>query len=194
MPDTRIANAARLEFAPGSLVRSNLSGIAFSGDWLWMLPTKPVAWTVCAGSAPWGARSLRFGEVRDFPLATGAHFGPRMAILGNDNAFDIEGLAVDGRRLLLGLRGPVLGGWSALLEIQVEARGDQRRLVPLDDSGSLLRRHFLHLDGLGVRDLHFCSDDRVGLVAARAWHQPSRGDLRAAARAAGTRAQLVRLV
>ena len=82
-----------------------------------------------------------------------------MAIPGKDNGFDIEGLAVDGRRLLLGLRGPVLRGWSALLEIAVEARGDQLRLAPLDDSGTLIRKHFLQLDGLGVRDLHFSGDD-----------------------------------
>ena len=42
---------------------------------------------------------------------------------------------------------------------QVEARGDQLRLVPLDDSGTLIRKHFLQLDGLGVRDLHFSGDD-----------------------------------
>jgi hypothetical protein len=92
-------------------------------------------------------------------LADDPHFGPYMAIPGKDNGFDIEGLAVDGHRLLLGLRGPVLRGWSALLEIAVEARADQLRLVPLDDSGTLIRKHFLQLDGLGVRDLHFCGDD-----------------------------------
>jgi hypothetical protein len=82
-----------------------------------------------------------------------------MAIPGKDNGFDIEGLAVDGRRLMLGLRGPVLRGWSALIEIEVEVRGDHLRLVPLDDSGTLLRKHFLQLDGLGIRDLHFSGDD-----------------------------------
>jgi hypothetical protein len=92
-------------------------------------------------------------------LADDPHFGPYMAIPGKDNGFDIEGLAVDGSRLLLGLRGPVLRGWSALLEIAVEARGDQLRLAPLDDNGTLLRKHFLQLDGLGVRDLHFSGDD-----------------------------------
>ena len=46
-------------------------------------------------------------------LADDPHFGPYLAIPGKDNGFDIEGLAVDGRQLLLGLRGPVLRGWSA---------------------------------------------------------------------------------
>ncbi len=34
MPNTRTENAVRLEFAPDSLVQSNLSGTAFTGDWL----------------------------------------------------------------------------------------------------------------------------------------------------------------
>ena len=92
-------------------------------------------------------------------LADDPHFAPYMAIPGKDNGFDVEGLAVNGRRLLLGLRGPVLRGWSALLEIEVESRSDQLRLVPLDDKGTLIRKHFLQLDGLGVRDLHFSGDD-----------------------------------
>jgi hypothetical protein len=36
MPNARTANAVRLEFAPDSLVQSNLSGAAFTGDWLWV--------------------------------------------------------------------------------------------------------------------------------------------------------------
>ena len=264
MPNTRSANAVRLEFAPESLVQTNLSGAAFTGDWLWVAGDEACGIDRLRRLEPLGKESLRFGEVRDFPLADlldlpGAsdeeadlegmavadgflwvvgshglkrkntkpdrnhadnakrlakvsldgnrrllaclpievdthgephlvrkaqdgrqslrlkgdsqqnlltraladdpHFGPYMAIPGKDNGFDIEGLAVDGRRLLLGLRGPVLRGWSALLEIEVEMKGDQLRLKPLDDSGTLIRKHFLQLGGLGVRDLHFCGDD-----------------------------------
>lgn len=264
MPNKRTANAVRLEFKPGCLVKSNLSGAAFTGDWLWVAGDEACGLDRLRQLAPVGSESLRFGEVRDFPLADlidlpGAadeeadlegmavangylwvvgshglkrknakpershaenakrlakvaldgnrrllaclpvepnaegepclvreakdgrrakrlkgdaehnqltrmladdpHFGPYMAIPGKDNGFDIEGLAVDGHRLLLGLRGPVLRGWSALIEIAVEARGDQLRLAPLDESGVMLRKHFLQLDGLGVRDLHFDGDD-----------------------------------
>ena len=92
-------------------------------------------------------------------LADDSHFGPFMTIPGKENGFDIEGLAVNGPRLLLGLRGPVLRGWSAILEIEVEARQGELRLVPLDKHGTLFRKHFLNLEGLGVRDLHFFGDD-----------------------------------
>ncbi len=87
------------------------------------------------------------------------HFGPFMAIPGKDNGFDIEGLALDGDRLLLGLRGPVLRGWSALLEIRVEQQSGQLRLTALDGTDTCVRKHFLPLDGLGVRDLHFHGAD-----------------------------------
>lgn len=264
MPNTRSANAVRLEFAADSLVQTNLSGAAFTGDWLWVAGDEACGIDRMRRLDPIGHETLRFGEVCDFPLADlldlpGApeeeadlegmavadgflwvvgshglkrksakpdrdhadnakrlakttldgnrrllacipiepntrgepclvrkakdgrqalrlkgdakhnlltealaddpHFGPYMAIPGKDNGFDIEGLAVDGRRLLLGLRGPVLRGWSALLELEMETRGDQLRLASVDDSGLLVRKHFLQLDGLGVRDLHFCGND-----------------------------------
>ncbi|WP_439536523.1 DUF3616 domain-containing protein [Methyloversatilis sp.] len=264
MPNARTANAVRLEFAPGCLVQTNLSGAAFTGDWLWVAGDEACGLERLRRLETVGREVLRFGEVRDYPLsdlldlpgtadeeadlegmavadvylwvvgshglkrknakpdrdhagnarrltkvtldgnrrllaclhiepdakgepclvrqaqdgrralrlkgdaqanlltcalADDPHFGPYMAIPGKDNGFDIEGLAVDGRRLLLGLRGPVLRGWSALLEIEVEARGDQLRLAPLDDNGTLIRKHFLQLEGLGVRDLHFSGDD-----------------------------------
>ena len=265
MPKTRAANAVRLEFAPGALVHTNLSGAAFSGDdWLWVAGDEAAAIDRLQRLPPAGGEALRFGAVRDFPLATlldmpgGAddeadlegmacadgwlwvvgshglkrrnaradrsdadnakrlrkvsldanrrllacvpiepggdgtphlvrrardgrqamrlagdakdneltellredpHFGPFLAIPGKDNGLDIEGLALHGQRLLLGLRGPVLRGWSALLELRVQPRGGTLRLAPLDDGGTLLRKHFLPLAGLGVRDLHFCGPD-----------------------------------
>ncbi|MHA6495320.1 DUF3616 domain-containing protein [Pseudomonas borbori] len=264
MPKQRLANAVRLEFEPGALVHSNLSGAAFTEQWLWVAGDEACSVERLQRLEPVAGEVLRFGKGRSFTLADlldlpGAaddeadlegialadgylwmvgshglkrknakpdrsdadnakrltklkldsnrrllacvpvefdpqgvpclvrsaedgrealrlkgdaednlltelladdpHFGPFMAIPGKDNGFDIEGLAVDGNRLLLGLRGPVLRGWTALLEIAVEAHGGHLRLVALDEDGTLLRKHFLQLGGLGVRDLHFCGDD-----------------------------------
>lgn len=265
MPDSRSRNAVRLEFEAGSLVHANLSGAAFTGDWLWVAGDEACGVDRLRRLAPVGAEALRYGEVRAFPLSElldlpgaaddeadlegmavadgwlwvvgshglkrknakdgldhaanarrlarlaldgnrrllaripiendaegrpclvrksgdgrralrlkgddranlltrllkdDAHLGAFMEIPGKDNGFDIEGLAVvEGGRLLLGLRGPVLRGWSVLLEIAVEPEGPALRLVPLDDGGVLLRKHLLQLDGLGVRDLAFHGDD-----------------------------------
>jgi len=264
MPNTRISNAILLEFSPGSLVHTNLSGAAFSGDWLWVAGDEACGIDRLRRLEPVGSEALRYGQARDFALADlldlpGAtdeeadlegmavvgnwlwvvgshglkrknarpedkhadnakrlsklsldgnrrllaclpmepdadgepclvrkakdgrramrlkgdakanlltrelakdpHFGPYMGIPGKDNGFDIEGLAVDGNRLLLGLRGPVLRGWAAVLEIATETRAGHLRLAPLDSSGVFIYKHFLQLDGLGVRDLHFSGDD-----------------------------------
>ena len=264
MPNQYIKNAIRLEFAPGALVHTNLSGAAFSGDCLWVVGDEACGIDRLRRLDPSGAEPLRFGDGVSFPLADlldlpGAadeeadlegmavangylwvvgshglkrknakvdrddaenaerlakvtldrnrcllaclpiemgddgkpclvreakdgrrarrlkgdaesnlltraladdpHLGPYLSIPGKDNGFDIEGLVVDGNRLLLGLRGPVLRGWSAVLEIALETRGEHLRLVPPNDGGSLIRKHFLQLEGLGIRDLHFSGDD-----------------------------------
>lgn len=263
MPLVRHANAVRLEFSTDSLAHLNLSGAAFTGDWLWVAGDEAAGIERLRRLPSEGQAKLRFGEPASFALADlldlpGAaddeadieglavsdgwlwlvgshglkrknakpgrddadnakrlakltldgnrrllarvpiemdqgvptlvrqaadgrramrlsgdaqhnqltrllehdpHVGPFLAIPGKDNGFDIEGLAVNGDRLLLGLRGPVLRGWALLLEIAVESHRGDLRLKPLDAQGDLLRKHFLPLDGLGTRDLHFGHDD-----------------------------------
>ena len=90
------------------------------------------------------------------PIETGDDGSPCLVREAKDGrrARRLEGCAETN-----GLRGPVLRGWSALLEISLEADGDELRLVPLDDDGTLIRKHFLQLEGLGIRDLHFSGDD-----------------------------------
>ena len=75
-------------------------------------------------------------------------------IPSKDNGLDVEGLAVSGNRVFLGLRGPVLRGWTVVIELQVTAgSGGVFKLDALGPSGAHIRRHFLQLEGLGVRDL-----------------------------------------
>jgi len=74
----------------------------------------------------------------------------------------VEGLVAFEDRIMVGLRGPVLRGWASILEVR-----------PLDmpaKPGRLTlgtppyRKHFLDLDGLGVRDL--CRDGDDVLILA----------------------------
>jgi hypothetical protein len=84
------------------------------------------------------------------------HLGSFLKIPGKDNGFDIEGLAVSGGRLFIGLRGPVLRGWAVILEVELEEDNDQPSTLKLKAIGPndrLYRKHFLHLGGLGIRDL-----------------------------------------
>jgi hypothetical protein len=84
------------------------------------------------------------------------HLQAFLAVPGKDNGFDIEGLAVVGKRLFIGLRGPVLRGWAVVLEVEPEedgADGSVLKLKQIGPGGRPYRKHLLHLGGLGVRDL-----------------------------------------
>jgi hypothetical protein len=95
------------------------------------------------------------------------HFAPFLDLPGKDNGFNVEGLAVAGERLVLGLRGPVLDGWGAVLVVEPHD-GDAPGALALRRIGRRGRRyvkHFLDLRGLGVRELHAHGDDLYVLAA-----------------------------
>lgn len=84
-----------------------------------------------------------------------------------ENGLDIEGLAVRGSKVWLGLRGPVLRGIAILLEIEVEeGSAHELKLKPLGNDGRLYKRHFLDLDGLGIRELCWEENSESLLVLA----------------------------
>ena len=90
-----------------------------------------------------------------------------LAIPGKDNGLDIEGLAVAEGSVFVGLRGPVLRGWTTLLEMAVGEDDDAPstlKLKEIGSNGSLYRKHFLDLGGLGVRDLCLDGDDLLILA------------------------------
>lgn len=98
-------------------------------------------------------------------LADDPHLGPFLAIPGKDNGFDIEGLAVAGDRVFVGLRGPVLRGWAIILELALEEQdASSLTLKPIGPDGRPYRKHFLDLRGLGVRDL--CAQGNDLLILA----------------------------
>ena len=82
-----------------------------------------------------------------------------------ENGFDIEGAAIRGRRLFMGLRGPVLRGLAMLIEVQLRESGHGG--LALDEVGIAdrhYRKHFLQLNGMGVRDLVWHEDDLLILA------------------------------
>ena len=101
------------------------------------------------------------------------HLQPFVDIPGKDNGFDIEGLAVRGERLWVGLRGPVLREWCCILELRVEAEGRELRLVR--SKHGPYRKHFLKLDGLGIRDIALLDDDLLILAGPTMAHDGPAG-------------------
>jgi|APTNR8051073442_1049403.scaffolds.fasta_scaffold03661_4 hypothetical protein len=109
------------------------------------------------------------GNLLTDALLDDPHFGPFLRLVTpagsglqlacKENGFDIEGLAVRGARVFLGLRGPVLRGWAALLEIEPTDAGDGTlTLAPIGDEGRPYRKHFIDIEGMGVRDLQWFGD------------------------------------
>ena len=97
------------------------------------------------------------------------HLLPFLPLPGKDNGLDIEGLAVRGMRAFVGLRGPVLRGWSCILELRLSAEGRLLKLLPVD-GGVPYRKHFQNLDNLGVRDLVIYGDDLLILAGPAQSH------------------------
>lgn len=85
-------------------------------------------------------------------------------IPGKDNGLDIEGLAVAGEKVFVGLRGPVLRGWAVVLELSVDASDSSQLVLKEFEPNRSYRKHFLDLAGLGVRELSFQGSDLLVLA------------------------------
>jgi hypothetical protein len=117
------------------------------------------------------------------------HLGAFLPIPGKDNGLDIEGIAVVGDRVYLGLRGPVLRGWAFVLELRPYVTDDDPTRLRLRDfpEGLPYRKHVLDLEGLGVRDLCPDGDDLLilagptmdldGPVRIYRWHEATRAEI-----------------
>lgn len=120
-------------------------------------------------------------------------------IPSKDNGLDIEGLAVAGDKLFLGLRGPVLRGWAIILELELEATEPGiLTLKKITPEGARYKKHFCDLNGLGIRELCIKDQDLIilagptmaleGEMTVFCWqkalenldslfHSPEKGDL-----------------
>lgn len=125
-------------------------------------PEHPDQLLTAAALQPVGESNLLLEALRE-----DEHLGSFLAtpLADKENGFNIEGLAVRGDRIFLGLRGPVLDGWAVILEIEVTT-GEQGGLVlkPWPDTPRAYKKHFLALDGLGIRELQWQGDDLLILA------------------------------
>ena len=78
-------------------------------------------------------------------LSSNSYLGPFIDLPSKENGLDIEGLVVAGKRVLLGLRGPLMDGIAIVVELSLGSGTRIKR------SSTRLLCH--NLDGLGVRDL-----------------------------------------
>ncbi|MFN6462155.1 MAG: DUF3616 domain-containing protein [Nostoc sp. DedVER02] len=100
-------------------------------------------------------------------LANDPHLGLfiKASIPGKDNGFDIEGIGVYQNRIFLGLRGPVLRGWAIVLEIELEDSSPGiLKLRQIGEAKELYKKHFVWLNGLGIRDLYTDGKDLLILA------------------------------
>ncbi|MBP2311152.1 DUF3616 domain-containing protein [Azospirillum soli] len=116
------------------------------------------------------ARCLKFrngGNALTKALKKDEHLARFVTVPAKENGFDIEGITAHGDRVFLGLRGPVLRGWACILELQVTEnpnRPDRLKLRRIGVNGEKYRKHFVDLDGLGIRELTFDGEDLVILA------------------------------
>ena len=157
------------------LGRLELQGNRFT---LGRVPLDPSATPVRSHGALAAARldGDASGNALTAALSADAHVAPFVArprpdgslegIPSKDNGLDVEGLAVSGRRVFCGLRGPVLRGWAIILELELTGGDGQAplSLKPLGQSGEPYLKHFLNLRGLGIRDLVIDGTDLLVLA------------------------------
>jgi hypothetical protein len=112
----------------------------------------------CLGTRP---KRGKLGKL----LTADQHVGRFINVPAKENGFDLEGIAVRGSRVFLGLRGPVLRGWAVILELDIEeTRPGRLKPRRIGADGERYRKHFLDLEGLGIRDLCF-EQDRLLILA-----------------------------
>lgn len=91
------------------------------------------------------------------------HLKSFMHLSCKENGFHIEGIAVVGDRIFLGLQGPVVRGWAVILEIMVEEKKKGKLKLKRMGKGKY-RKHFFHLQGMGIRELAVANEDLLVLA------------------------------
>ena len=93
-------------------------------------------------------RRTRHGNRLARMMKRSALLRPFTRIAAKEGGVDLEGIAVAGTRVAIGMRGPVIQTYAVLLEFEIAAKGSGRLTI----AGPLHKR-LLELEGLGIRDL-----------------------------------------
>ncbi|QMW22229.1 DUF3616 domain-containing protein [Sandaracinobacteroides saxicola] len=104
-------------------------------------------------------KQTKHGNALMKALARNPLIAPFTEIPAKEGGVDIEGIAVAGNRVALGMRGPVVATHAVLIEATVEA--DEEGALHLE--GAPCKR-LLAMEGLGIRDLKRHGDDLLILA------------------------------
>ncbi|MEV8465475.1 DUF3616 domain-containing protein [Fluviibacterium sp. DFM31] len=129
----------------------------------------------------------KHGALRKW-LARDPLLAPFLDLPSKDNGLDVEGIAARGKRVWLGLRGPVLRGQAIVLELHLKVTRKGHLKAQRIDGRKRYRLHALDLGGAGIRDLAFDGDDLLLLTGttlagdgrARVYRWPGAVQARAA--------------
>ncbi|MFS0738086.1 DUF3616 domain-containing protein [Sphingomonas sp. 1P06PA] len=104
-------------------------------------------------------RQTKRGSALAEAFAADPLIGPFTRVPAKEGGLDVEGIAVAGDRVALGLRGPVIGGHALLVELRiaVTAKGRLKLAAPPV-------KRLLAMEGLGIRDLKRCDRDLLILA------------------------------
>jgi hypothetical protein len=104
-------------------------------------------------------KQTKHGNAIAAALRKDALLKPFTRIPAKEGGVEVEGIAVCGDRVALGMRGPVIGKNALLLELRFRVTGSGK----LKLEGPPVKR-LLALEGLGIRDLKRCGDDLLILA------------------------------
>jgi hypothetical protein len=102
------------------------------------------------------ASHRRHGDILSAAVASHPVLGDFYGRSSKENGLDIEGIAIRKRRVLLGCRGPVVGGFAVILDLKLAEEGGDLVFANPDKA---LAVHYLRLNGFGIRDLLRSGDD-----------------------------------
>ncbi|WP_316013928.1 DUF3616 domain-containing protein [Roseobacter sp. HKCCA0434] len=92
------------------------------------------------------------------------HLGPFLDLPSKENGLDIEGIAVRGDRVYLGLRGPVLRNFGIVVELQVKVTKKGWLKARRIEGKRRYAKHVFDTHGQGIRDLAFDGKDLLMLT------------------------------